>query len=221
MKVQIANDLKQYSDAELTVFSFHVTTSMNPNINPYFPSTIPALSTVDAAANALIAFLDAHKKGDKTQTKNDLRDALENLINSLGKTVEIRANNPLQGEDPVVIAQSTGMHLKDKTHPQKRTFSVRRGKDPGTLIATAESERKDGAVAHEWRFTYDPTLQNWTHAPSTSEATTLLDGLTSEKRCFVSHRPVKRTPKKSSAAVHKAEKGGPEPWSEPKSELVP
>ncbi|MBI3502395.1 MAG: hypothetical protein HY063_11430 [Bacteroidetes bacterium] len=219
MKVQIALDLQQYSDAELPVFSFHVTTSMTNNA--YFPNPVPALSTVDAAANDLINFLENHKKGDNTKTKDDKREILENHLNTLALFVLMRANNPNPNEDPVVIAQSSGMPLKGKTHKQKRVFSVKRGKDPGTLFATAEGSQKDGVVAHEWRFTYDQTLQGWTHAPSTSEGTTVLDGLTSEKRCFVSHRPVKRTPKKSTSSVHKAEKGGPEPWSEPKSEIVP
>ena len=87
---------------------------------------------------------------------------------------------------------SVGMAVKDVTPRHKQGFIVKSGEIPGSVILTAE-DVKHGF--HEWQYRQaGPDVaaipDGWISVTSTTEATTVIEGLESGKRHWFRHRTI-------------------------------
>ncbi|MFM2224700.1 MAG: hypothetical protein RJA07_902 [Bacteroidota bacterium] len=94
-KIKISIGFSDYSDAELLVKAKHISQSMTGNSN--FPSPSPTLTVYNAAVSAYETALGNAENGsvNDTAVKNDARDALETIMQSLGLYVQLNCANSL------------------------------------------------------------------------------------------------------------------------------
>ena len=141
------------SDANLETRALSIVDKMTDN--PNFPTPSPTLAELTAAATEYSDALSMAQNKDKMQIaiKNKKREALENVLRSIGGYVNFTAN----GDRSVII--SAGFEAnRDTTSalpmPDPKNFTVVSGRNPGEAVTSVSGVKGIKTYAHQ--YTPDP-----------------------------------------------------------------
>jgi hypothetical protein len=87
------------------------------------------------------------------------------------------------------VIQSAGLFVRKQVVHTKAPLEAEPGEVPGSATLSAKSAGR--RAAYEWQFSTDQ--KNWTNAPSTLQAKTVIVGLTSATTYYFRCRPILKT----------------------------
>ena len=156
----------KYTDAVLESKTHSIISSMTGNAN--FPTPVPALAALTAAAAAFSAALIKASTGNRVDIadKNARRAELIALLRSLATYVNLTAN----GDRSMLI--SSGLELSKELEPliitKPENLQVVNGISPGELVVSINAVK--GAYAYLHQYTTDENMapNSWVNNPSTS-----------------------------------------------------
>ena len=171
--------------------------------NPWFPSPLPPLATVQAAIDDLAeAEVTAGTRAKGTAAARDgKRLALVGLLQQLRAYVQSIADANL--ESAVSIIESASMVVKTLGGPPPRVFTVKPGDGSGS--AKLSAPKAANRAGYEWAYSIDGGA-TWVVLPFTVNASTRISGLTPGTTVLFRYRAVT--------------KNGEGDWSQPVSMLV-
>ncbi len=143
--------------------------------NPRLPNPPIPLSTLQSQVATLVA---AHTKvktsGRGAAAERNL--ALTELRQSLRRTRDyVQVVIEASPTEALAIAQSAGMSLKKRSKREKPALSARWGRTLGLIVLKAKAAK--GKAFYDWEVSTDQ--KTWTRLPSTTRATTKVEGLAS------------------------------------------
>lgn len=180
-KVKVSTNFSRsrYSDSELSPATQHILDSLKDN--PYFPTPIPTLATVQAAHDNYVAALDKAEKGTKVDTlnKNTARGVLEDYVTKVGTYVQLNC------EDDEARVLSAGFEVNKKPTPigqlpKPTNLAVAVGANRGTIEVSINAIK--GARAYQYEYTRLPVTADsvWVDVINT-KSFVLIEGLESGK----------------------------------------
>jgi hypothetical protein len=171
--------------------------------NAAFPSPLPSLTAVTAAANDLSAAEATAKARTKgaIATRNQKRAALLTLLEQLRAYVQTVAD--ADRERAANLIQSAGMNVRKVVPRPKRIFLAKQGSISGAV--TLEAASAGHRASYEWGASPDAG-KTWLPLPPTLQAKTSTTGLTPATTYLFRYRWVS--------------KGGAADWSQPVSLVV-
>ncbi|MCO6500618.1 MAG: fibronectin type III domain-containing protein [Vicingus serpentipes] len=154
-----------------------VVKSMSNNV--YFPKPYPKLATITEKAAALQEAYTASRDAGKelTSAMHAKEFELEIAMIALGNYVQNIANNDNEIGD--VIIYSAGMEVRKPNGSLNKTFAVQNTTNEGRVKLHTKSE---GRVAYIWEYSSDQ--EEWIQAGVTTQAATIINGLTPGKRYY-------------------------------------
>lgn len=160
------SNFRKYSDGAFESKVHTILSSMTDNAN--FPTPVPALATVTAAAAAYSAALITASTGIRAgiAIKNDRRDDLTGLLRSLCTYVNLTAN----GDRSMLL--SSGFDITKETEPtvitKPENLQVANGVSSGELLVSVNAVK--GAYAYMHEYTTDQTMppNSWVTIASTT-----------------------------------------------------
>jgi hypothetical protein len=175
--VKIITGFARLRDDELDNRVQKIITSMTGNVN--FATPAPPLSTVATALAEYQEALSQSKDGSKEKTaiKNQKRDALEKILNSLSLYVQANC------QDNLAILLSSGYEARRPNTPigilaKPQNFKVENGPNPGSLRLSVD--KVIGADSYLFEYTTVPVndATNWKVKAGTARTFTI-EGLSS------------------------------------------
>lgn len=167
----------RYSDADLTVKSNTIVTSMTGNAA--FTNPSPALDVVQAASDD---FLTSEQKAEggshqDVALKNQKRKVLEKQLHDLGVYVNQTANGD------IALLMSSGFDLSKSPEPigpldAPDNLKLKPGKSKGTLEASWNTVGGANTYGVEYRLLNSESSKDWVRIDSTKHQV-LVSGLTS------------------------------------------
>jgi hypothetical protein len=172
--------------------------------NPNFPSPVPTLAAISAAANDLHTAETAALS--RTKGAASVRNAKLTLLYGLLKQLlaYVQGVADASPENGAAIIESAGFAVRKVNPRGKRVFAAKPGPIAGTVIVTAAAAGPRSS--YEWQYSIDAG-KTWVAAPATIQGKTTISGLPS--LTTVSFRYLVVTAK-----------GGQGDWSPPTSVLV-
>ncbi len=186
---------------DFLILSQHIVDRMTGN--PWFTAAVAVLQLAQQRIDTLFgAETDALTlaKGLKSLRNAELR-RLVSVMDFLKAHVQFAADeNP---QYAVEIIESAGMSVKGRSYPVKEPFSVRPLHLSGAVRLMVVAAAK--LAQYQWQVS-DDEKQTWKELPPTQQATTVVSGLTPQKKYWFRYRAVVRS--------------GPQDWSEAISLIV-
>jgi hypothetical protein len=152
-KSKVIINFATLSDANLEARALSIADKMTGN--PAFPNPSPTLAELTAAATEYSDALSMAQNKDKVQIaiKNIKREALENVLGSLGGYVSFTAN----GDRSIIVGAGFEAN-KDTTGaqpmPDPKNFTVVSGRNPGEATTSVSGVKGVKTYAHQ--YTPDP-----------------------------------------------------------------
>jgi hypothetical protein len=136
--------------------------------NAYFPTPVPAIATVQVAADTYSAALIKASTGNRSDIafKNEKREELTGLLRSLSTYVNLTAN----GDRTMLL--SSGFDVTKEREPvviaKPENLKVENGNSSGELAVSVAAVK--GAYAYLHEYTTDVTMApgNWVSTPGTT-----------------------------------------------------
>jgi hypothetical protein len=152
--------------------------------NPYFPKPIPALAKLVAhIAAADVAHVAAlTREAGTAATLAAAVRAVEGDLESLH--VHVQGVASLDATNGPAIVASAGMSLKDARGPSPADFTVKQGRNSGSVVLVARAVARK--ASYDWQYSTDE--ETWTSAETTFLAKTKLVGLAAGTRYFFRFR---------------------------------
>jgi hypothetical protein len=173
--------------ALVTAFATSIVNAMTGN--PSFPNPTPPLATVQAdlaAYAAAEAAVLTRVKGAAVTRNAKFAVLHADLEHLMAYVQQVADESPADAQS---IVESSGFSIRKTGTRLKSEIKVEAGDVPGSVKLVAKSVAH--RASYEWQFSTDQ--KTWINAPTTLQAKTVIDGLTSGTIYFFRFRGVTKT----------------------------
>ena len=166
MMTKTISTFSKYTDGGFESKTHTIISSMTGNA--FFTTPVPALATVQTAADAYSAALIKASTGNRTDiaTKNEKREELTGLLRSLSTYVNLTAN----GDRPMLLSSGFDVTKERETVviSKPENLKIENGISTGELFVSVNAVK--GAYAYLHEYTTDATMApgKWVSNPATT-----------------------------------------------------